>query len=220
MSIYEAEQLSEKISKNTHYQQCFSKSKYYYDFQEQNTKFQRIKNCYENLLNCQNNLIILKYKNEEKKQKFKNECELNNQKLGFLKEEYEYKLKTEKEFENIMNDNKQKLEIIQLENNSLFKKLNQDISNLKKEIAELDIQKQEEIALMKKKILIELNNEYKIKLLKYRNMKELESEKEKKDFEIKKKVFEAEKEIRFNEMKNKAELVQKIIAICKNISLK
>ena len=42
MSIYEAEQLSEKISKNTHYQQCFSKSKYYYDFQEQNTKFQRI----------------------------------------------------------------------------------------------------------------------------------------------------------------------------------
>ena len=87
MSIYEAEQLSEKISKNTHYQQCFSKSEYYYDFQEQNTKFQRIKNCYENLLNCQNNLITLKYENEEKKQKFKNECELNNQKLGFLKEE-------------------------------------------------------------------------------------------------------------------------------------
>ena len=51
-------------------------------------------------------------------------------------------------------------------------------------------------------------------------MKELEREKEKKDFEIKQKVFEAEKEIRFNEMKNKAELVQKIIAICKNISLK
>ena len=73
---------------------------------------------------------------------------------------------------------------------------------------------------MKKKILLELNNEYKIKLLKYKNMKELETEKEKKDFEIKKKIFEAEKEIKFNEMKNKAELVQKIISICKNITLK
>ena len=51
-------------------------------------------------------------------------------------------------------------------------------------------------------------------------MKELETEKEKKDFEIKKKIFEAEKEIKFNEMKNKAELVQKIISICKNITLK
>jgi len=220
MSIYEAEQLSEKIRKNTHYQQCFSNSEYYYSFQEQNTKFKRIKNCYENLTNCHNNLISLKYENEEKEQIFKNECELNNKKLEYIKEKYEHKLKIEKEYENIMNDIKQKLEIIQLENNCEFKKLNQDISNLKKEIAELDAQKQEEIALMKKKILLELNNEYKIKLLKYRNMKELESEKEKKDFEIKKKVFEAEKEIKFNEMKNKAELVQKIIAICKNISLK
>lgn len=219
MSIYEAEKLSEKIRNNTHYQQCFYNSEYYYSFQEQNTKFQRIKNCYENLTNYHYNLIELKYENETKEKEYKNECELGDKKLEVLKEEYEYKLKEEKEYENIMNDNKQKLETIQLENNCEFKKLNQDISNLKKEIAELDSQKQEEIALMKKKILLELNNEYKIKLLKYRNIKELESEKEKKDFEIKKKIFEAEKEIKFNEMKNKAELVQKIIAICKNISL-
>ena len=72
------------------------------------------------------------------------------------------------------NEIKQKLEIYQWENDCELKKLNHDISNLNKEIAELDAKNQEEISLLKKKILIELNNEYKIKLLKYRNMKELE----------------------------------------------
>lgn len=50
-------------------------------------------------------------------------------------------------------------------------------------------------------------------------MKELEKAKKEKEAEIKRKEFEAEKEIKFNEMKNKAELVQKIISMCKNIEL-
>jgi len=36
---------------------------------------------------------------------------------------------------------------------------------------------QEEIGLIKKKILTELNNEYAIKLMNYKNMKELEKKK-------------------------------------------
>ena len=44
------------------------------------------------------------------------------------------------------------------------------------------------------------------------------AEKEK-DEEIKRKQFDAEKEIKFHEMKNKAEFVQKIIAMIKNIEL-
>lgn len=219
MSIYEAEELSEIIRNNTHYQKCFYECEYYDSFQGQNTILQRIRNCHDDIINYQNNLIELNYNNQLKEKELENESNLINLKLGNIKEEYEYKLKLEKELEDVINNNKQKFEIVQLENNCELKKLNQDISNLKIEIAELDSQKQEEIALMKKKILLELNNEYKIKLLKYRNMKELEKEREEKDFEIRKKVFEAEKEIKFNEMKNKAELVQKIIAICKNISL-
>lgn len=220
MSIYEAETLSEKIRYNNHYPKCMYESGYYNSFQQQNTILQRICNCYENMEKYNYNLIELKYENELKEKELENECKLEDQKLGYIKEEYEYQLKIEKEYGDIIDDNKQKLEIIKLEINNEYKKLNQDISNLKKEIEELNSQKEEEITLMKKKILLELNNEYKIKLLKYKNMKELETEKEKKDFEIKKKIFEAEKEIKFNEMKNKAELVQKIISICKNITLK
>ena len=64
---------------------------------------------------------------------------------------------------------------------------------------------------------MELKNEYKLNLLKYKNMKELEKEENDKNEAIRIKEFEAEKEIKFNEMKNKAELVQKIISMCKNL---
>ena len=184
MSIYEAETLSEKIRYNTHYPKCMYESGSYNSFQQQNTILQRICNCYENMEKYNYNLIELKYENEIKEKELENECKLEDQKLGYIKEEYEYQLKIEKEYGDIIDDNKQKLEIIKLEINNEYKKLNQDISNLKKEIEELNSQKEEEITLMKKKI------------------------------------FEAEKEIKFNEMKNKAELVQKIISICKNITLK
>lgn len=71
------------------------------------------------------------------------------------------------------------LEIYKLQNNCELKQLNEDISNLEKEIYELDSQKQEEIRLIKKKILTELNNEYTIKLMNYKNMKGLEKERKK-----------------------------------------
>ena len=150
MSIYEAEALSEKIKNNTHYPKWMYDSAFYNEFQEQNCILQRISNCYENMMNYYYNLIEVKYENEIKEEEFKRECELKDKKLGYIKEEYEYKLKIEKESGDIINDNKQQLEIIKLENNCEFKKLNQEISNLKKEIEDLDSQKKEEITLIKK----------------------------------------------------------------------
>ena len=49
--------------------------------------------------------------------------------------------------------------------------------------------------------------------------KKLKNKKKKKIYLLKKKEFEAKKEIELDDMKNKAELVQKIIACVKNISL-
>jgi hypothetical protein len=67
--------------------------------------------------------------------------------------------------------------------------------------------------------LFKITNEYKIKLIKYQNEKEIEKQINEKNLSIKKKEFEAKKEIELDDMKNKAELVQKIIACVKNISL-
>ena len=76
---------------------------------------------------------------------------------------------------------------------------------------ELDYKKQEE--------LFKLKNEFKIKLIQYTNKKKLEKQEKEKEMEIKKKKFEADKAIEFNELKQKALLVQKIISSIKNISL-
>ena len=83
----------------------------------------------------------------------------------------------------------------------------------------MDLKTKEEIELLKKEKLYELKNEYKLNLLRYKNSKELEKAEKEKDEEIKRKQFDAEKEIKFHEMKNKAEFVQKIIAMIKNIEL-
>ena len=115
---------------------------------------------------------------------------------------------------------KNELDIYRRQCESHLNLINEDISNLQKEIKELNIAKNDEIELSKKEKLYELKNEFKLDLLRYKNKKELEKEKQEKEQEIKRKQFEAEKEIKFNEMKNKAELVQKIISMCKNLELK
>jgi len=97
--------------------------------------------------------------------------------------------------------------------------LDKEIDDLKTEIQlkeeslrnELDYKKQEE--------LFKLKNEFKIKLIQYTNKKKLEKQEKEKEMEIKKKKFEADKAIEFNELKQKALLVQKIISSIKNISL-
>ena len=65
-----------------------------------------------------------------------------------------------------------------------------------------------------------MENEYKIKLLQYTNKKKLEKQENDKDNEVKQKQFEADKAIEFMELKRKADLVQRIIVMYKNISLK
>jgi len=65
-----------------------------------------------------------------------------------------------------------------------------------------------------------MENDYKIKLLHYTNKKKLEKQEKEKDNEIKKKQFEANKAIELMELKRKADLVQRIIIMYKNISLK
>jgi hypothetical protein len=77
---------------------------------------------------------------------------------------------------------------------------------------EVDYKKQEE--------LFKLKNEFKIKLIQYSNKKKLEKQEKEKEKEIRQKKFEADKAIEFNELKQKALLVQKIISSIKNMSLK
>ena len=219
MSISEAESIRNKIQENNHYSICFNG----YDmenFQNQNDKLIRIRNCYDNISSYENLIIDTFYQNENKDTELNNQDELLEEDLKVIKKENENNLNIEEnKRKNEIIDLKKKFENSKLKNDNDIKLKNEEIFNLEKENKELNLKIDEEIELLKNIKLIELKNEYKLNLIKYQNMKELEKAEYEKNEEIRKKQFDAEKEIKFNEMKNKAELVQKIIAMCKNIDL-
>jgi len=217
MALYEAESIRKNIENNNHYYKCFNGSDKDI-FIEKRDKLNRISNCYNDIINYEKSISKTYYHIKDKENDIKNQNDLFERKLESIRNENDNSLNIEKrKKENEINEMKNQLNIYKLKCNSDLKLANEDISNLQKEIKELNITKNEEIELLKKEKLYELENEFKLNLLRYKNMKELEKEKQKNESEIKRKEFEAEKEIKFNEMKNKAELVQKIISICKNI---
>ena len=217
--INEADLLKERIESHYHFDKCLKGS----DYNEFDSKRNDLNKCksYYNNMKSKEIAIISKYgikKNAEKELdslKAINEKDLENLKK---------KLKTledinSKENETKLNEYKNRYEINEIKNNNEIKELYKEISNLNKEIKETKEKLDNELNLKKKEELFKLSNDYKIRLLQYENKKKLENQEKAKDFAIKKKQFEADKEIELNDLKNKAELVKKIITIYKNISL-
>ena len=219
MSIYEAKSIESKIMNNSHYSNCFNGSDYN-SFCEKRNKLDRIRKCYDNIIYYEKNIIEEDYNYKNKEKDLSNQNELFRRNLEIEKKNNNNRLDIEeKNLQNELNKLEKEFELYKTKFDCDLQQINEDISNIKKVNIELKSKKDAEIELLKKEKLFELKNEYRLKLLKYKNMKELEKELNEKNEEIKRKQFEAEKEIKFNEMKNKAELVQKIIAICKSIQL-
>ena len=65
-------------------------------------------------------------------------------------------------------------------------------------------------------ILRKMENENKIKLLKYKKEKEIEKEEKQKQFELKQKHIKNEEEIELNELKNKSEIADKLLFLFQN----
>lgn len=217
--IYEAEYLKGRIISHYHFSKCLNG----YERNTFNSKANDLNKC----VNCQKELksteikIINAYNEKNNLEKAK-----NNLKLSVEKEIENTKKKIEsdiiikeKENENTLNDQRNIYNNNQIKKKNELIQLDLDIENLKKEIKEIEEKKNNEFNLKKKEELYKLSNEYKIKLIKYENQKKLEKQEKDNLIEIKKKKFEADKEIKLNELKQKANLVQKIISIYKNISL-
>jgi hypothetical protein len=219
MAIYEAESIKNKIEKSSHYSACFYGDDYE-KFNRERDKLYRIRSCYDGIINYERSIIDAYYDIKNRENEINNQNDLFRRNLDSIRNSNENSLTIEKKKkENEINEMRNQLDIYKKQCDCDIKLANEDILNLQKEIKELNLSKNEEIELLKKEKLFELKNEFKVNLLRYKNMKELEKEKKEKEAEIKRKEFEAEKEIKFNEMKNKAELVQKIISMCKNIEL-
>jgi len=222
--LYEAEKIRDQILGNDHYNKssCFSTSSNYYynEFCSKRDLLRKYRNLYNSFEPMKNN-IISRYNDIEYK---KNELENNRKKYEKEFNNLEEKLRKEKEINHQQNEN----QLIQAKNNydneelcfkNLVERLDMDISNLNQEISKLNEKFNEEIDLKKKEVLFKIANEYKLKLIQYKNSKELENQRKENEYLIKKAQFEAKKKIELEDLKNKSEFVQKLMLIMKNISL-
>ena len=220
--LYEAEKLRDQILDNDHYNNssCFSRyNNYYNEFCSISDLLTEYRNLYNSFEPMKNN-IISRYNDIEYK---KNELENNRKKYEKEFNNLEEKLRKEKEINHQQNENqliqaKNKYDNEELYFKNLVERLDMDISNLNQEISKLNEKFNEEIDLKKKEVLFKIANEYKLKLIQYKNSKELENQRKENEYLIKKTKFEAQKKIELEDLKNKSEFVQKLMFMMKNIS--
>ena len=222
--LYEAEKIRDQILSNDHYNNssCFSRySDYYYnEFCSTRDLLAKYRNLYNSFEPMKNNIISRYNDIEYKKNELENNRKIYEKQFNNLEE----KLTKEKEINHQQNEN----QLIQAKNNydneelyfkNLVERLDMDISNLNQEISKLNEKFNEEIDLKKKEVLFKIANEYKLKLIQYKNSKELENQRKENEYLIKKAQFEAKKKIELEDLKNKSEFVQKLMFMMKNISL-
>ena len=218
--FYEAEQIKNRIENHLHYFSCFYSSDEYFSFDSNRHNLNRIKNCFDGLDTTENKIINQNNIKNNKERELDNLIQTTNEKFENEKkrldnEEEIHRRENERNLEQIKNE----YESNQLKKNNELKNIQQDILNLKEEITKLNEKFNLELDLKKKEVINKISNNYQIKLLQYENEKKLEKQKIEKEAIIEKTQFEANKEIEFNELKNKAELTQKIIMMFKKLSL-
>lgn len=218
-NIYEAEELREKIESHPHFCSCFNGQEYE-DFNYLRNELGKCKSCYEGLNSIENEIIKENYNYQNKKKELKNLKEFNQKEFENLTIKYNNEEEINRKNNEVkLNQIKKEYENYQLNIENELSQLEKDINYLNEEIELLKEKLNNEIDFKKKEIINQLYNENKIKLIQYKNKKELEKQKKESELLILKKEFEANKEIELNELKNKAELVMKIIFISKNLSL-
>ena len=217
--INEAETLLNNIEKHPHYSKCFTGSEYN-TFCNNRNKFYKCRNIYKEIIDLEGQIISDYYNKNNSEKKLNNLTQTTEKDIENLKQKM--KLMEElniQENENKLNDSKNKYQNNELNKDLELKELEKEISNLENEIKAEKAKYDNELNLKTKETKFKIENEYKIRLLQYTNKKKLELQEKEKDDAIKKKKFEADKEIEINGLKNKADFVKKVISIYKNISI-
>ena len=221
--IGEADILRNKIESHSHYNwKCFSTSSNYYynNFYSKRNELFKYKNLYDSFEPLKND-IVREFNNKKlKENELKNNKEHNLQEFNNLMEQCRNQEEINRQRnENQLTEAKNNYNNEELKFKNEVEQLNIDITNLEQEICKLKEKFNEEIDLKKKEELFKITNEYNIKLIKFKNLKELEKQRKENDFLIKKAEFEAKKKVELDDLKNKSEFVQKIIFMMKSISL-
>lgn len=221
--IKEADILRNKIESHRHYNcQCFSTSSndYYNNFCSKRNELFKYKNLYDSFEPLKNDIAIEFNNKKLKENELENKKKQNSREFNNLMEKFRNQEEINRQRnENQLTEAKNNYNNEELKFKNEVEQLDIDITNLEQEICKLKEKFNEEIDFKKKEELFKITNEYNIKLIKFKNLKELEKQRKENDFLIKKAEFEAKKKVELDDLKNKSEFVQKIIFMMKNISL-
>ena len=218
INIYNCEAIQKRIETHSHYGPFFN-GEVYRSFCSKREKFNKCKNCYEEVKNIEKEIIECN-NNINKGKELDNSKEITETEYENIKKKFENEEKTKKlEYDNKIQEIINSSQIKKTKSENDLKLLEQDISNLTKKIEKIELKFQKEIDCEKKKILNEIKNKYELELVKFKNEKKKEKERRIADMEIRKKNWESQKEIEINNMKNKALLVQNLIPILEKASL-
>lgn len=152
MAINEAESIKNKIVNSSHYSASFFHSGSYDQFNKESDKLYRIRSCYDGIINYERSIIDAYYDIKNRENEINNQNDLFRRNLDSIRNSNENSLTIEKKKkENEINEMRNQLDIYKKQCDCDIKLANEDILNLQKEIKELNLSKNEEIELLKKK---------------------------------------------------------------------
>lgn len=218
-NIYYCEQIKRRIENNPYFNTCF-KGDILSNFSSQSDILVKCRKCYDNITEIKNDIINVNYDNKINEKAIKEMEIISMTRYEIIKKKYENDeekeaLDNEINIEKINQENELKRQ--EYENN--IKIIDNEINNLKMEIDKLKEQDEKELNNHKKIILNKIKNEYKLKLVKYQSEIKKQFSRAVAQDAVRRKNFEVKKELEKNDLKNRALLIQELIAILKSTLL-
>lgn len=216
--IYEAEQLRNQILNHSHYDKCLFGSSLT-SYQKQRDELDSISSTYDKILSEKSSLISAKNRLKNKELEYNRFEEKKSKEFSNKERQYQYELDyLKRSNDNTLYKLRCDINYEQSRENNELNSINQDIRNLNEQIYQENNNYNREVQEQKNNERRLIDSEYNNKINEYENGKKLEKKKFDIENEIKERQFKADTEVEMNELRNKAELVNKFISMIKKYS--
>jgi hypothetical protein len=211
--LNEAIELKNKIKNHSHYQKCLIGSEYS-KFLENERKLDSVSSAYSEILEEKKNLIKYKNKLKNKQLEYDRFKEIQSKELENRKRQNQKYLDLKRaNYDNCYKSLRNEITIEESREKNELNSIARDISYYENEINQLNSNYQRELQNQKYYEKQIIDSEYNNKINDYENSKKLDKKKYDVENLIMEKQFKADVEVEMNELKNKAELVKKLISM-------
>lgn len=216
--IYEAEELRNQIQNHSHYGKCLIGSSWT-DYEKKRDELNSISSTYDKILSEKSSLISAKNRLKIKESEYNRYGENKSKEFSNKERQYQNEIDTlRRSNDNTLYNLRCDINYEQSREDNELNSINQDIRNINDQIYQENNNYNREVQNQKNYERQLIDGEYSNKINEYENGKKLEKKKFDIENEIKERQFKADTEVEMNELRNKAELVNKLISMIKKYS--